>query len=127
MLICEHIFCIKICSLLQKKVGKKMLCKKTIYFSKEIFFKEDFLFGQIHKKLKTPEKTEQKKKEKNTSNAKKIKGQLKNRKEFLLPKKRWSKTQEEINEVLLSSRKQFFRMRFFQVIFFRKIKDTRRR
>ena len=89
-----------------KKVQKKMLEKS-------------FIFLEI-------EKTEQKKREKRKHNKrKKIKGQLNNRKEFLL-KKRWSKNQEEIKEVLFSSRKQFFEWDFFQEDI-PTIKDTRGR
>ena len=59
MIIFEHIlFGIKICSLLQKKVQKKMLEKKPICFSK------DFLTPFFCLEKQTPEKNDQKKKKK---------------------------------------------------------------
>ena len=79
MIIFEHIlFGIKVCSLLQKKVQKKML-EKNLYVSR------NFLTPFFCLEKQTPEKNDQKKKKKEiTRQTKKIKGQLKNRKEFLL-------------------------------------------
>ena len=55
--------------------------------------------------------------QKKTNRQKKNKGQLKNRKEFLLRIKMEQKSRGE-KKFCFSSRKQFFRMRFFQENFF---------
>ena len=105
-----------------KKVQKKMYFKKL--FLERAFVEKILCLHKFKKKMKdTRKKPNRKRKKRKTQTQKIKKDNWKLEKSSCSQKKRWSKNQEEIKEVLFSSRKHFYRMRFF---FSRKLSNDKR-
>ena len=114
MIFFEHIlFWIKNMFPPQKKFKRKLL--KNLPISRKSFFFEMLFFClENSKKMKDTRKTElkKKKKQKNT-NAKKVKGQMKNRKEFLLSKKKMEQKSRGDERSFVFFKDTIFRMSYF--------------
>ena len=101
-----------------KKVQKTTFQKPT-NLPKEFFFEKLFCLGNSEKDERHHKnRIEKEEKRDNTTNAKKIKGQLKNRKEFLLKIKMEQKSRGDKRSFVSLQENIFFEWDFFKKTFF---------